>query len=111
MITPPATQAAKDARRKAADGDFIQAINLYENALDGSPDSADIHYQLALLYDDKMNEPLHALHHFKRYLTLAPAGPHAEEAKNFMKRDELDPRHHLVGRLGRDPRGSGPPAQ
>ncbi len=89
MVTAPATQAAKDAQRKAADGDFIRAISLYESALDGSPDSADIHYQLALLYDDKMNEPLSALHHFKRYLTLSPGGAHADEAKNFMKRDEL----------------------
>jgi nucleoid-associated protein YgaU len=49
-----------------------------------------VHYRLALLYDDKMHDPLHALHHFKRYLTLAPAGPHANEVKSFMKKDELE---------------------
>jgi LysM repeat protein len=37
-----------------------------------------------------MHDPLHALHHFKRYLTLAPSGPHANEVKNFMKKDELE---------------------
>ena len=89
MLTPRSPQAVKDANRKAADGDFIQAINLYEGALDGSEKSAEIHYQMALLYDDKMNDPLNALHHFKRYLTLAPTGAHAAEVKNFMKRDEL----------------------
>jgi tetratricopeptide (TPR) repeat protein len=89
MLTPRSHQAVKDANRKAADGDFIQAINLYEGALDGSEKSAEIHYQMALLYDDKMNDPLNALHHFKRYLTLAPTGSHAAEVKNFMKRDEL----------------------
>ena len=89
MVTPSSSQALKDAQRKATDGDFIQAINLYESALDGSAASADIHYQLALLYDDKMNDPLNALHHFKRYLTLAPRGVHATDAKGFMKRDEL----------------------
>lgn len=89
MVTPRSSQAIKDADRKAANGDFIQAINLYESALDGSAASADIHYQMALLYDDKMNDPLNALHHFKRYLTLAPQGSHAVEVKNFMKRDEL----------------------
>ena len=50
---------------------------------------ADIHYRLALLYDDKMNDPLNALHHFKRFLTLSPTGKRAEEVKRFMKRDEL----------------------
>lgn len=89
MATPPAKQMLKDAEAKAATGDFLPAISLYEQALDGTPDSADIHYRIALLYDDKMNDPLNALHHLKRYLTLAPTGKHAEEVKNLMKRDEL----------------------
>ena len=89
MATPPAKQRLKDADAFAANGDFLRAINLYEEALDGSASSADIHYKIGLLYDDKMGDPLNALHHFKRYLTLTPAGSHAEEVKGFMKRDEL----------------------
>ena len=90
MITPRSAQIIKDAENKTADGNFVRAIALYESALDDSPRTADVHYRLALLYDDKMHDPLHALHHFKRYLTLAPAGPHANEVKNFMKKDELE---------------------
>jgi LysM repeat protein len=90
MITPRSAQIVKDAESKTADGNFLRAITLYESALDDSPRAADVHYRLALLYDDKMHEPLHALHHFKRYLTLAPSGPHATEVKNFMKKDELE---------------------
>jgi LysM repeat protein len=90
MITPHSAQVVKDAESKTADGNYLRAITLYESALDGSAKSADIHYRLALLYDDKMHDPLHALHHFKRYLTLAPTGPHANEVKNFMKKDELE---------------------
>ena len=90
MITPRSAQIVKDAEGKTADGNFLRAITLYESALDDSPRAADVHYRLALLYDDKMHEPLHALHHFKRYLTLAPSGPHANEVKNFMKKDELE---------------------
>lgn len=97
MITPRSTQVTKDAGRKAAEGEYIDAINLYESALDGTADSADVHYQLALLYDDKMKEPLMALHHFKRYLILAPTGTHAEEVKKFMKRDELELVTNLSG--------------
>lgn len=89
MITPRATQAAKDADARVADGDFLHAINLYEAALDGSAASAEIHYKLALLYDDKMKDPLSALHHFKRYLTVAPGGSRAAEVKEFMRRDEV----------------------
>ena len=89
MMTSRQTQLAKDAEAKAAQGDFARAINLYEAALDDTPRCADIHYRLALIYEDKMDDPLNALHHFKRYLILAPTGPHAEEVNRFMKRDEI----------------------
>ena len=97
MITPRSAQVIKDAESKSADGNFLRAITLYESALDGSAKSAEIHYRLALLYDDKMHDPLNALHHFKRYLTLAPSGPHAREVKNFMKKDELELATSLSG--------------
>ncbi len=89
MMTTRYAQLVKDGEAKAAQGDFLRAINLYEAALDDSPRCAEIHYKLALLYDDKMDDPLNALHHFKRYLTLSPNGPHSNDVKNFMKRDEI----------------------
>ena len=97
MITPRQTQLAKDADARAAEGDYAQAINLYESALDGTPASAQIHYNLALIYDDKLNDPLNALHHFKRFLSLEPSGKRAEEVKGFMKRDELTLLPNLTG--------------
>src|SRR5437016_8380202 len=36
-----------------------------------------------------MNDPLSALHHFRRYLALSPNGSHANDVKNSMKRDEV----------------------
>src|SRR6266478_6159741 len=89
MVTSRNAQRIKEADWKAAQGDYLWAINLYEAALDGTPQSAEVHFKLALLYDDKMNDPLHALHHFKRYLVLDPNGSHAVEVKDFMKRDEV----------------------
>jgi tetratricopeptide (TPR) repeat protein len=89
MITPRQKQLSEDADAKVSTGDYAEAINLYEAALDGTPGSADTHYKLALIYDDKLNDPLNALHHFKRFLTLEPTGKRAQEVKAFMKRDEL----------------------
>src|SRR6266576_4591231 len=82
-------QLVQDANGKSAQGDFERAINLYEAALDDSPRCAEIHYKLAVLYDDKMNDPLSALHHFRRYLALSPNGSHANDVKNSMQRDEV----------------------
>src|SRR5438270_11805194 len=86
MITPRSAQIVKDAESKTADGNFLRAITLYESALDDSPSSADVHYRLALLYDDKMHEPLHALHHFKRYLTLGASWPPPSGLEALLKR-------------------------
>src|ERR1700730_6514727 len=88
MITPRSAQIITDAEAKAARGDYLRAINLYEAALDDSPSCADIHYKIALIYDDKMNDPLNALHHFKRYLVLNPNGSRASDVKDLIKRDE-----------------------
>jgi len=82
-------QLIQDADAKSAQGDFARAINLYEAALDDSPRCAEIHYKLALLYDDKLNDPVSALHHFKRYLALSPDGAHAADVKNSIKHDEI----------------------
>src|SRR6266496_2697895 len=89
MITPRHAQQLKDAESKAAAGDFARAISLYESALEDRPTDAEVHYKLALLYDDKMNDPLDALHHFKRYLAIAPSGARANDVKGFVKRDEV----------------------
>jgi LysM repeat protein len=83
------TQVMQDADNKSAQGDFERAVNLYEAALDDSPRGAEVHYKLALLYDDKLNDPVSALHHFKRYLALSPNGPHAKDVKDSIKRDEI----------------------
>jgi LysM repeat protein len=83
------TQLIQDADNKAAQGDFERSVNLYEAALDDSPRGAEVHYKLALLYDDKLNDPVSALHHFKRYLVLSPNGAHAKDVKDSIKRDEI----------------------
>src|SRR6266478_3455274 len=89
LMTSRHAQLVQDADGKSAQGDFERAINLYEAALDDSPQCAEVHYKLAVLYDDKMNDPLNALHHFKRYLALSPNGSHATDVKNSIKRDEV----------------------
>jgi len=89
MVTSRNTRLVKEADWKAAQGDYLWAINLYEAALDGTVQSADVHYKLALLYDDKLNDPLNAVHHFKRYLALNPEGAHVAEVKDFIHRDEV----------------------
>src|SRR5207244_188319 len=37
----------------------------------------------------KLNDPVSALHHFRRYLALTPTGAHATDVKNSIKHDEI----------------------
>src|SRR5258707_15486112 len=74
-----AKEALAAADRKAKAGDYRGAVSLYESALDGTAQTAEIHYRIAVIYDEKLKSPLDALHHFDRYLALAPKGQFAKE--------------------------------
>jgi tetratricopeptide (TPR) repeat protein len=76
------------AKKKAADGDFHGAIAYYEASLDTSPESAETHYLMGLIYADKLRSPMDALHHFERYLRLAPRGKYVKEARAYRKEGE-----------------------
>jgi LysM repeat protein len=76
------------ADRKAAAGDYRSAVDLYESSLDGTAKTAEVHYKLALIYDDKLKSPVDALHHMDRYIELAPNGPHLRDAKAYKKEGE-----------------------
>lgn len=81
-------QSTDTADKKVKAGDVQGAIKLYEGSLDGSAKTADVHYKLALLYADKVGSPVDAMHHFSRYLALAPSGIHAKEAKDYKREGE-----------------------
>ncbi len=85
MFKKQAGRSLEQATKKYGAGDYKAAIGLYEAALDGTSKTSDIHYRLGLIYDDKLKEPLGALHHFQRYLELDPTGSHAKEVRSFIK--------------------------
>jgi len=91
-----ASRQQANADLKSAAGEHQAAVELYESALDGTPESAEIHYKLGMLYDEKLKQPINAVHHFQRYLALAPEGAHASDVKNFIKEDQLK----MVTRFG-----------
>ena len=78
----PQRDAVARAEQQVKVGAFRQAIRDYESALDGSAKTADIHYTIAVIYDDKLKEPLDAIHHYDRYLELAPKGGRVKEANS-----------------------------
>ncbi|MGB8354269.1 MAG: LysM peptidoglycan-binding domain-containing protein [Chthoniobacteraceae bacterium] len=95
VFQDPSKRALDTAEKKYSAGDYPGAIQYYESALDGTAATAEIHYKMALLYDDKLKNPLAATYHFQRYLDLNPSGSHAKEVRTFIQEDNLK----LVGSL------------
>lgn len=84
-----AKETVAAARKKAQAGEYRGAIKLYEAALGSAETSAEAHYRLAVIYDEKLKSPIDAMHHFQRYLELAPDGPFKAEAKAYKKEGDL----------------------
>lgn len=65
----------------SAVGEVDKARESYEKVLEVEPSNADAHFAMAVLLRDTGGDALLADHHFREYVRLKPAGPHAEEAE------------------------------
>jgi LysM repeat protein len=70
-------------------GEFQKAVQHYESALDGTLLTAEAHYRLGLVYEDKLKNEVAALHHFERYLELAPQGQFSTDVRSYVDRLRL----------------------
>jgi tetratricopeptide (TPR) repeat protein len=51
-------------------GDYKQALEEYKQALELMPMDADLHYNMAVIYDDNIKNKQQAAYHYQRYLDL-----------------------------------------
>ena len=61
--------------------DYEGAVAAFEKALEVNPRSASAHFELGLLYEDKVQDYAAAIYHFDRYLKLRPGSDYAEIVK------------------------------
>ncbi|GEM_PF-4084098 len=64
----------------------------YLECLKIDPDDADVHYNLAILYDDRLNENKKAQKHYYKYLSFRPIGESGERVRDWILRTELERR-------------------
>jgi hypothetical protein len=62
------------------------AVADYEAALGANPKLAGAHYNLAVIYADRLNDPVGAIFHYKQFLALAPTSDKADDAKAAIDR-------------------------
>lgn len=82
-------RAFEQAEQKRGSQDYRAAVALYEKALHDDKKAADAHFRMGLIYDANLDDPVGAVHHFKRYMEMQPNGAHAKEARADLDRIEL----------------------
>ena len=58
--------------------DYPGAVEEFEESLEANPRSGAAHYQLAMLFEDKVPDPAAAIYHYEQYLNLDPGAPTAD---------------------------------
>jgi LysM repeat protein len=64
--------------------DYRGAVESFEKALEVNPRSASAHFELGVLYDQKIQDYAAAVFHFERYLRLRPDSPYAEPVRQHI---------------------------
>ncbi|MFA5148784.1 MAG: tetratricopeptide repeat protein [Candidatus Omnitrophota bacterium] len=73
-------------------GMYADAEREYYKCLQIDPNDAEVHYNLGILYDDRMNKTSAALVHYRRYLELRPKGESSEEVRQWIFNAEQEAR-------------------
>ncbi len=70
-----------EGQKRAKRLDYDGAIQSFERALQANPNNASAHFELGLLYEEKKNDPISALYHYHKHLTLRTNSSAATMAK------------------------------
>lgn len=70
--------------------DYSGAIEYFEKALQANPRSAAAHFELGILYEQKVNDYGAAIYHYQRHLQLRPNSPMAEVVKQRITACKLE---------------------
>jgi LysM repeat protein len=77
-------------------GDYPKAVRFYEAALDGTSETSDLHYKLAIIYDTHLKDPTSAIHHYRRHLRMTDSDLRKEETELSIDRLQRE----MATRLG-----------
>lgn len=66
------------------------AIAEYQKVFEIRPDDAEAHYNIAILYDQELEDPLKALEHYRAYMKLRPNAPDSQIVHKWIIDKELE---------------------
>jgi LysM repeat protein len=77
-------QHFKAAQQDLDNNNPTAAATEYDAALAANPKLAAAHYELGLLYAEKLHDPISAIYHLKLFVALAPGSDHAATANQMI---------------------------
>src|SRR5437868_13454669 len=70
--------------------DYTGAIECFERAVQANPRNAAAHFELAVLYEENMKDPLTAAYHYKKHLELRPKSEYLQAARDRLEGCKMD---------------------
>ena len=70
---------------KAEEREYMECLRI-------DPHDANVHYNLGILYDDKLKNDAKAIKHYQKYLQLRPIGEDSEQVKEWIMHAEQQER-------------------
>jgi LysM repeat protein len=80
----------KQAQQDLDNNNPSGAVADYEAALAANPKLAGAHYELGVIYGDKMNDPISSIYHFKRFLELSPSTDKKDQVQALIDKEGQD---------------------
>ncbi len=69
-------------------GDYPEAARMYHKALELDPDNADVHLQLAIIYDDNLKDKELAAAYYREFLRRDPESERAARVRGWLEEAE-----------------------
>src|SRR5215213_9448624 len=70
--------------------DYKGAIQAFERAVQANPRNAAAHFELAVLYEERMKDPLTAAYHYQKHVQLRPQSAYVVAVKDRLIRCKMD---------------------
>jgi hypothetical protein len=77
----------KQAQQDLDNNNPSAAIADYDAALAANPKLAGAHYELGVIYGDKMNDPVSSIYHFKQFIDLSPNSDKKDEVQALIDKE------------------------
>jgi LysM repeat protein len=77
----------KQAQQDLDNNNPAAAIADYDAALAANPKLAGAHYELGVIYGDKMNDPVSSIYHFKNFIDLSPNSDKKDEVQALIDKE------------------------